>query len=321
MWFSALVGFLMIAKNLKNQSAQQLFGIAETEGQTLKIEAAVYVQKNKVATGMQVRKGDTLLILYRSDLDKRTTDKLTELKQLSVERDANNIAVDKDSEVFALKQAARLSDLGAQIRLLENEIKLQNNLKQAISEGKISDNTLKQQEINELNEAIKQTQKQTEQQKQVFDSQRISNNNISATKAQQVQNELGYIGKERLKLVLFAPFDGFVEQVFVTENEIVPSYKDLMKLNPKVPNKIIGFIHESLNIPYRLGDTVLLSSTVRPNISLRAQLIGASPKLVELPFRLRKFTEIKAWGREIYINLPSNNEFFIGEKISIQLKR
>jgi hypothetical protein len=320
-WFAALSGFLYIAKDLKNQSGQQLFGIAETEGQTMKIESAVFVQKCKVATGKQVRKGDTLLVLFRSDLDKRTTDKITELNQLTVERDANNVAVVKDWEVFSLKQTARISELNAQIKLLENEIKLQNNLKQAISEGKVSDTSSKQQQINALYETIRQVNIQTQEQQQVFDSQRISNNNISASRAKQVQNELGFIGKERLKLVLFAPFDGFIEQVYVTENEIVPNYKDLLKINPQVPNKIIGFIHESLNIPYRIGDTVLLSSTVRPTIKLSAQLIGASPKLVELPFRLRKFTEIKAWGREIYINLPPNNDFYIGEKISIQIKR
>jgi hypothetical protein len=40
---------------------------------------------------------------------------------------------------------------------------------------------------------------------------------------------------------------------------------------------------------------------------------------VELPTRLRKNPEIKAWGREIYIDLSVENPFFIGEKIRIEL--
>ena len=317
-WFIALGAFFFIAKNLQQQSGQQLFGIAETEGQTLKLEYSVFVQKSLVKTGQQVRKGDTLMVLFRSELDNRTTEKITELNQLEVERAVKNTATDKDVELFQVRQTARIAELQAQIKVLQSEIALQENLRKAISEGAAAtNNNVKLQEIKTLEEAIRQANIQTAEQTKVFDSQRISNNIISASRAKQVQNQLGFIGKERLKLVLLAPYDGFVEQVFALENEIAPSYKDLLVINPKEPNKVVGFIHESLNIPYRLGDTVVLSSSLRPTVTYKSQLVGVSPKLVELPFRLRKFIEIKTWGREVYINLPPKNDFFIGEKVLI----
>jgi hypothetical protein len=317
-WVVALASFFYIGKNLQQQSGQQLFGIAETQGQTLKLEYSVFVQKNFVKVGQQVKKGDTLMLFFRSELDNRTTEKVTELNQIEVERTAKNISTEKDIELFKMRQVARISDLQAQIKVLQSEITLQENLRKAISENSsTANNNVKLQEIKTLEEAVRQANIQTIEQEEVFDSQRISNNTISASKAQQIQNQLGFIGKERLKLVLTAPFDGFVEQVLVLENEIVPSYKDLVSINPHEPNKVIGFVHESLNIQYRLGDTVLLSSSLRPNITYKAQLIGVSPKLVELPFRLRKNIEIKTWGRELYINLPPKNDYFIGEKIMI----
>jgi hypothetical protein len=120
--------------------------------------------------------------------------------------------------------------------------------------------------------------------------------------------------------VLLAPSDGYVQQVGATINELVPSFRELFRISPRKPDKVIGFLHESAEVPFQLGDTVLLSSMSRVEISSVAVLNGVSPKLVELPFRLRKFTELRTWGREVYIQLPVDNPFFIGEKILITVR-
>ena len=62
-----------------------------------------------------------------------------------------------------------------------------------------------------------------------------------------------------------------------------------------------------------------LSSATRPAIRTSGQFIYCNPRIVELPTRLRKNPEIKAWGREVYIQLPDSNVFFIGEKIIITI--
>jgi hypothetical protein len=41
--------------------------------------------------------------------------------------------------------------------------------------------------------------------------------------------------------------------------------------------------------------------------------------MTELPLRLRKFIEMRSWGREVYIGLPPENRFYISEKITINL--
>ena len=101
---------------------------------------SVFVQKSLVKAGQQVRKGDTLMVLFRSELDNRTTEKITELNQLEVERAAKNTATDRDSEIFQVRQTARIAELQAQIKVLQSEIALQENLRKAISEGTTSTN-------------------------------------------------------------------------------------------------------------------------------------------------------------------------------------
>jgi multidrug resistance efflux pump len=319
-WGLALLLFFYIGRHLYEQSSHQLFGIAETEGQIIKTEYDVFIQKNYIKAGQKVKKGDTLLLLWRSDIDERTTRKLAEMNQIEVEKAAKNATLSKEKEILAAKQTALLTELQSKIKVLQSEIAVQKNIREALGDGKTSNNTIKEQEIKAIEDDIKQANFQYLEQLKLFDNQLVGNNNISTSKITQLQKELGFIDKERSKLVLLAPCDGFVEQVYVAENEIAQGFKDLLKINPYQPNKVIGFIHESVNIPYRLGDTVTLISSQRPEVTYRALLVGVSPKLVELPFRLRKFAEVKAWGREIYINLPPQNIFFIGEKVIIQMK-
>ncbi len=320
-WLIALGGFLYIAQQLKTQSGQQLFGIAEAEGKNIKVEFPAVVQQCRIRAGQQVRKGDTVLVLLRGELEQKTTLKNTELQQIETERSVKGNMVTKESELFTARQNARIADLQAQIKVIESEISTQNNLKDFIGSGKTVDNNIKLQEIKTLEEAIRQVNLQTTEQRKVFDNQQVGNNSLSESKAKQLREELTFIGQEKMKLVLVAPCDGFIEQVFVANGEVCDGYKDLYKINPFQPTKIIGFIHESLNMNYRLGDTVSLQSFSRTEVKCKAVLTSISPKLVELPYRLRRNAEIKSWGREVYVNLPIENQFFIGEKVQLRLQQ
>lgn len=319
-WILLLGAGFLIGKRLQNQSFHQIFGIANAEGQILRIEDAVLIQKSYVKSGIKVKKGDTLMLLFRNELDKQSVESGTQLSQISAERDARNTAIEREKEVFVLRQNARIVDLQAQIKALEVQIDLQNKLKQAISENNTNNNNLKLQDIVALKESIRQVELQSIEQLKLYDNQRVSNNSITNIKSEQILNVTKYIGKERQKLVLLAPFDGLIEDVFVVQNEVAAAFKDLIKINPQQPNKVTGFVHEALNLPYQLGDTVLLQSVLRPTVTYKAQVVGASTEVAELPFRLRKYTEVKTWGRELFVNLPPQNEFFIGEKIIIKFK-
>lgn len=318
-WFIALLAFFKIAKNLQSQSTAQLFGIAETEGLMLKLDYRARLKKCYIIVGQKVKVGDTLMTFEDASIEKRKLYENTASRQIVVEKVARDNSLDKELVLFKQTQQAQITELQGEINILKNEIEAQNNLKRAISNGAISDNSLKQEEIRALQNAITQIELQTKAQENLYNAERINNSKISGSRTQEMRNSLRFIENEKEKLVLLAPFDGYIEAIFASENEVMTDFKDLIKINPKEPNKIIGFIHESIDVTYNLGDTLMLSSATRPGVTCRAQLVGVSHKLVELPFRLRKYEEIKAWGREIYIKLPPANEFLIGEKVMIQM--
>ena len=318
---AALAGCFWIARHLQYQSINTFFGTAETEGRAVSLEYAVLIQRIHTQVGAQVKKGDTLAIAYRAELDRKTSENQLESSRIATERDAEAALLVKDRDLLLATHAVHQSELQTQIKVLEAELAVQNNLRNAISDRPVAapENRLnvKQQEIAALREEMVQAEKQTQEELRQIDAKIKANAAVFQSQLRQTQGNQSFLEIEKSKLILLAPMDGYVQQVGATANELVPSFRELFRISPRNPDRVIGFLHESAEIPFQLGDTVLISSMSRVAMSSRAVLNGVSPKLVELPFRLRKFTEVRTWGREVYIQLPPDNPYFIGEKILI----
>lgn len=319
-WILALLIFIWIMRNLNTQGSRTIFGIAITESYSLNVEYATIVNERRVQSGDRVKKGDTLLILHRSEMDRDLEDRLASINLLEVERDSKNELLNKEIAIFTASQDGRESEILAQIKIVSQELQIQKNLLQSIGDNKQNkENNVKQLELDALKESEKQLQLKTKQQLRAFESQRAANNNSCAAHIAQLKNDLNYFSQEQHKMFVLSPCDGIVEAVLVLPNDIAPQYKELVRVNSITPNKVTGFIHESVATPFKLGDTVVLASAARPDLKSKGIIIGNGNNLVELPLRLRKFVEIKAWGREVYIKIDPANNFYIGEKILVQM--
>jgi multidrug resistance efflux pump len=324
LWLAAAACSIWVASTFFLQSEDTFFGSAETEGQTLSFEHPVLIEKVFVQVGNQVRKGDTLAVCLRSDLDKSAVDKSGEIKQFTIEKQTKSAAIKQELDVLKARKTALVAELEGQIRLIKAEEGIQSALKEAISgndKKQPTTSNLKTEKINALKESIRQTEQQIREQVGLLSQQLSANESIYKAKVAQAQEQMLFIDNDRQHLILLAPIDGFVENVAAIAKEVAPQYKALIKLNPTRPNKVRGFIHESTEIHYQLGDTVQVSSVLRTSVVVKGILLGSSPQLVELPLRLRKFSSRSAWGREVYIKLLGESDLFISEKVLITLNK
>jgi multidrug resistance efflux pump len=313
------VGGLLVYR-FSNNAAIELFGTAETEGLVLNYEYPVLVQKIKVRTGAAVRKGDTLLVLTRPELEKQSVLKTTELQQDQAAKQASEENLRNEIEKLTGEHTARINGLKTDIRMLEAEEEAQADLRRLVSNEK-NTRSLLIDKIHLLESTVKMEERRYATQLQQLQAQRIANASVHDTKMNSVHQEMGFMKDAQTKLILRAPMDGFIENVTVFESETASQFKPLLKINPKMPDKVKGFLPEASEAMYRIGDTVQLKSLTRPTVMDEGVLIGTAPQLVELPLRLRKNQMMnKAWGREVYIKLPPKNDFFIEEKVLIILK-
>jgi hypothetical protein len=332
-WLFVLPLSWFLIRGIEGQSHNTFFGAAETEGQTLNSEYDVVVKELKIKVGQQIKVGDTLALFMRADfanLNRQGIEKNQEIKQYEVEKQSKVNEINREISILDGKKEALLTDLEAQIKILQLENNVQTDLKKILSGNTVeernpdhfgkggSGSNIKNEKINVLRDAIKKTEQQIRQQKSLLQAQIKSSEAVLGSKIEQSEQAIGFIENEKKELFMLATMDGFIENIFVGTNEVAPQYKPLFKINPKKPNRVKGFIYENSNWVFSLGDSVVLSSSARLDLTTNGIIIGCSPQLVELPIRLRKFSELKTWGREIYIQLPVSNQYYIGEKVMIK---
>lgn len=319
-WVFLLIIAVWLMSRFNNTSQTTLFGSAETQGQILNFEYPVLIRKIYVRAGDFVHKGDTLMLLARPELDKEKTLKSNEIQVNVAENQAKSQNVDKEIERLTTEYVTKVNDLKSQIQLLEAEEKTQAAIRLVVENNKNNaGKSLLIEKINTLKNAITLEEQRYKALTRELNQQRTVETSVSTSKKNSIKQEINFLNEAKGKLVMIAPIEGYVETVLAFENEIAPQYKELLKLNSKRPNMVKGFLPEGANVMYQLGDSVGLQSSTRPNMSSKGILVGGTPQIVELPDRLTRFDKFKSWGRELYVKLPTDNDFFIGEKIIITI--
>ncbi len=318
---AALLGCIWIARDFQGQSTNSFFGIAETEPQTLNFDHDIAVQELRVKPGDLIKKGDTLAIFTRAELDKTEAEQRANITRTETERNAESAILEKEKELARLRLKAKISEINTQIRLLRTEDSLKTSYRKNIygDLGAAPESKLVTEKITALQKEMANLERETTEELRLIDSKQAALRSIASVKTGLSQTEIQFLKAERGRLFLLAPIDGYIEEIFFGQHALVPAHRDLMKVNPRAPNRIVGFIHETVVVPFSIGQEVELSSTARPEIKTKGIIVGSNPKLTELPLRLRKFIEVRSWGRELFIRLPEDNPFFISEKITINL--
>lgn len=318
---AALLTCYWLAVDFQGKSENQFFGMAEVDPKILNFDHDMEVRELYITAGDRVKKGDTIAILARADLDKAESSQLGEIARMQTERNAELSILEKEKELVNTRFQAKMHELTAQIQLMRTEDSLKTayrkNLYPDLTLG--AESKLLAEKTAALQKEMAGLEAQTREELRVIEAKQAANRQITDAKTGETQTEMSFVRAERGRLLLISPIDGYVEEVYVGKNSLVPAHRDLLKINPLKPTRIIGFIHEAADIPFSIGQEVDLVSTVRPEVVTKGIIIGSDPKMTEMPLRLRKYIEIRSWGREVYIQLPADNSFFISEKISITL--
>ena len=115
----------------------------------------------------------------------------------------------------------------------------------------------------------------------------------------------------------YAESDGVVENVYVKAGEQVAAFTPLLSVNPVRPSTVVGYlVGKKVSVP-EIGSIVEISSYDKRSTSVKGKVIGFG-SVTELPEILQKATAVKAFGREVFIEIGSDNNFANGEKVLIR---
>ncbi|MBO9665359.1 MAG: biotin/lipoyl-binding protein [Bdellovibrio sp.] len=128
------------------------------------------------------------------------------------------------------------------------------------------------------------------------------------------KKELEIIEKKLKNLFVFAEMDGTVGSVNFKDGEKAPSFAAVLTLVPLKPGLVNGFVNENLQASVHVGQSVDVQSASGKTI--RGTVVSVGSRIVPIPPRLLRIQTLPAWGREVVVQIPTENEFLVGEKVT-----
>lgn len=315
--FVALLGLLFATKRFYQGSNRSWVGIAVADDYTLSADKQAQVTSIHVVPGQTIKAGDTLIRLSSEQLMQDMEKNTSRINTLQREIQENRNLLNHEVELIKSSTAIDISDRQKEISIAESELKLNRQLQS-------NPNSTSTTWVSPLEEKVKVLKAEIELLNKTlpvkvsevqarYQSQQVQIQN----QIQLLQSEFALLQKDKNALLKIAATSGVVENVYVQRGEQINSFSPLLSVLPKNPISVTGYLETEQALP-AIGTGVKVISSTNKNKTCQAKVIGYGA-VTSLPDILQKATALKAFGKEIFIELPQQNEFSTGEKLLIRL--
>lgn len=313
-----LVSMLYISAKYFKGSGEASIGIAETTEYKVKTEKTALVRSVNVVPGMEVEAGQLLVELSSEELE-------VDLARLSnriamAEAELREKAKLTNAKIAFIKaeNGIEIEELDEKLMELESEMQMNAALtRQFITEDTVGTKGPMARKLNSL-----KIQKEKHQEAQAIKIEDLlqeseADQHILQNQIQLMESELKILQTEKDKLNKYATASGVVEKVYVKPGEQVDAYTPLLEINPLHPTTVVAYLVGKKASIFGVGKEVNVASYDQQRNLVSGKVIGYG-SVSELPEILQKSTAIKAFGQQVFIEIPGENSFFNGEKVLIR---
>ena len=316
---------LLFSLFFKADNSVTFYGFAENKETEISMEYAIEVSDIFITTGQKVKKGDVLLNVYSTTLPVKISDLNYQIEELQTKYYLWKTDLDWKISQYKIELNEKTSRIQSQIdhyyAQLEKNKKLSQNIS-SIQNTKSDNNEIVNPvfvKINSLKKELIFTKDIINTQINNLKSERFANNNPLLSETEALKVQLAHLNERKLKQTIVAPSDGLIGNVHCKEGEKISSFGQLISFYEESPTLVIGYIHEDLILKINIDDNINVFSSSRPEIQNTGVVKTLGSRIVEIPPRLRKIKDFKTFGREIIIEIPSDNPFLQKEKVILNL--
>jgi multidrug resistance efflux pump len=317
----AVLGFSYWFLQKTDRQTTTFYGFAENKETEISLDHSILINKVHVKAGQSVKKGDFLLDVTRMDIDFKVNDLSHDLMKMEVDDRVRLAEIQSKIQSLLAEKTERQQVFVSKINNFKADADfnqtLLNDLKSVNGTSNTTNTTDSPQDIR-----LKAIQTEMQLAMESYDARiaQLENTRQLVAKPTQVgisrtKNEMALLEKSKERLHIIAPNDGIIGNLHCVEGENKSSFEVLISFYEKNPNRVVSYIQENLLLKVQLGDTLQIKSYSRPKEKSNGIVVGQGFRLIEIPERLRKFPEIKTYGREIMVEIPGNNTFLQNEKV------
>ena len=321
--YFVVVGVVIFLLQLNTQYAKRpltFFGFAETKETQINMSHPVEVEKIHVISGQEVKKGQVLLEVSYVNIDKKLEQSDFSIAELSAKEKLWAADIRGKIRQLEAEKQGLIKDIQAKIVALKTKDDLNamllKDLKSVSVANANASNALKIEQLEaELTNAIQPFDVEIA----TLQQELKTTQNPYRIQMERIRSEQEYFKAEQEELTIVAPSDGLIGNIHVKNEENLSSFATLITFYEENPTQVNGFIHESLILKVELGDSLEVVSSLHPEHRCIGKVVGLGSRIVEIPSRLRKMPDLKTYGREVLIEIPSDNYFLQKEKVVLNI--
>jgi multidrug resistance efflux pump len=314
------VAMLYISSRYFKGSSGSTVGITYAKEYKISSEKSSLVKTIHVVAGQQVKDGQLLIELSSTELEmdiEKLTNKLSVLK--SEQHDKSKL-VQSEIDYERAETNIRLEEIDADLAQLKSEMKMNQQLtKEFTAADTTRDNSQTPQHVK-----IRSLQEQRKKHERALDikikdllHESATDQSLLINQIKLQERELELLKDEQKALSKYASSEGVVENVYVKNGEHTEAFTALLSINPTHPTTVVGYMIGKKAAAVPVGADVSVEAYEQRSTKVSGKVIGYG-SVVELPEILQKSTAVKAFGREVFIEIAPDNEFATGEKVLIR---
>ena len=312
---------VLVSFNSKNRNYAV---VAEVEPQKTAISfpKPVRIKNLHVAAGEHVQKGDLLLEVERPDLELDIQKIQNEISQLEAEQARRQEDYRTTRELERVRHDQEITSLNGRLQELDSEYRSDSLFMAEVTRWTGTDSVTtedpyyiaRKRLLEERALEEKRYSSEGNRQRLLFDKDM----EFYALRGQRLRDELGSHLAEKRNLKQFSPIDGTIGTVSVQLMELIPPYQTILSVYDENPNVIKAYMNEKAIIPVEVGDRVKVESINR-NYSIEGEVVEIGSRIVSYPNQMVPASQTQMWGKEIFVKIPTDNEFLNGEKVYVYL--
>lgn len=309
------IGLIMVTPEFYRGSSDTIPAVTYAKDHKLTAEYVAQVRRVWVKPGQQINPGDTLIELFSPSLQQEIHKHSLHLLSVRSDRDAQTRSMRSSLNLAGAEVRLEIAELENQIRVYENDLSLNR---------RISGTALKvNQELSPAEIRIRDLKDQVDIRKQELTHREEEIRNRYNVELNQyinreilLKSEIEILNQKVAGLIRVADFRGVIESVYVKSGEVVEDFTDLISILPSSPVSVVAYLPSGVTAP-AIGTEVVVTTAGFPVFETKGIIIGLG-SIVPLPDILQKATAVKAFGKEIFVEIRSDNSFSTGEKVLVR---
>jgi len=315
--FALFVAMMVISFRYFRGSGHSSVGVTYAKEYKINAEKSAIISTIPVVPGQQVKVGDLLVELTSPELEIEIEKMQSKISAARAEQLEKAKLAHSEVALIRAEQGIEIEEINTDITQAEAELQLNRKLTKEVTSGaaETGDHPLEK-KIQSLKQQRAKREEAASIRIQDIRQESETEQRLLENQTKLLERELALMQDEKRKLSKVATSDGVIENVYVKQSEQVDAYTALLSVNPVHPTSVVGYlVGKKQELP--VGAEVSIKSYEHPQFVVAGKVIGYG-SVVELPQILQKSTAVKAFGREVFIEIAPQNGFAAGEKVLIR---